>query len=770
MKLKKTIVFLIPIIIIILAFIILIPGTGNNNKKVNMNYKSVRRELYDNLYRNGGIIIYAVSNPVYANNYLTAAEKIQQRFNWAKLKIKPDTSITGIELKSDNLIIIGTIHTNKILRKIDKYLPVKFTGKEFFFNGKSFNQKDAVVNLFYFNPFNKNKLCYIISGNNNRYVSGENYLRSIGDVRIIENGKCSEMGFFKTNSNGRWVIDKNRVWDFSGEKKVYNNYKDFRYIVYSKKINQTLTHKINIKNEKLLDSLKIFFNDRINVPKINYYIYNNFEDKGLISGNTELSNYNIKDTSVSTVINSWINGNDFFKTAELILRLNLGKPNHKFIETGLSLYFSDHWRRKGYKFWAALLYKAGDIPSLQKMMNNKKLNYISSLISEPLAASFVSYLIKNYGEKNFINNYIKWNPDESKLIKLNSGWKKYLAKLLETYKDSIKRYEANFPDEIPKFQKGFCFAHEGYDIYNGYLSHDAVQSILKIKKLGANSFSITPFTSMRDAQKPVPLRFWEFAGAENDESLIFLSHLAKKLNMNVILKPQIYLGRNGWPGDIKMNNKNDWNKFFHYYFNWIEHYAMLAEMYRIPLLCIGNELAGATIGHEKDWVNMIGKIRKLYDGKLVYGANWSGEFEQVTFWKYMDYIGISEYFPLSEKNDPTNEQLYNGAKEAMKKIYSVEKKYNKPVIFTEVGFRSTGEPWKTAVEKGTRNKVNLQNQKRCYEELFKAAFGRKWLAGMYWWKWPSYLSYGGSPENTHYTPNNKPAEGIVKKWYTKSWK
>ncbi len=769
MNFKKTILIFIPIVLVALIFVILISGTSKKKTRKPGNYESVKRELYDNLYRNGGLIIYAASNPEYTSKYLLAAEKIQKRFIWAKLKIESDTQATGNELKSDNLIIIGTIKSNKILGKMDKHLPVKFSSKGFSFNGKSFSKKDAVVNLFYFNPYNKNKLCYIISGNNDKYVSGEEYLRAIGDIRIMENGLCSEIGFFKISTSGNWVIDKNRVWDFSSEKKVYNNYKDFKYIVYSKKIKQDLVNKINYTNEKLLDNLKRFFSGKLVIPKINYYIYDNFEDKGLISGYTQLSNYNAKDTSVSVVVNNWIKGDDFSKTAELILRLNLGEPEHKFLENGLSVYFSNNWRRKGYKFWAEFIYNAKDIPSLNEMMNNKDLNFISYLISEPLAAGFVSFLIKKYGKEKFIKNYIKWNFNKSEITILEAGWKKYLGSFSEIYSDSLNRYKESFPNNIPQFQKGFCFAHEGYDIYNGYLSRDAVASIKKIKRLGANSFSITPFTSMRDAQKPVPLRFWEFAGAENDESLIFLSHLAKELNMNAVLKPQIYLGRNGWPGDIKMKNRKDWRKFFYYYFNWIEHYTMLAEMYKIPILCIGNELADATVGHEKEWIKMIKKIRKLYDGKLVYGANWSREFEQVTFWKYLDYMGISEYFPLSDKNNPTDEQLYKGAKTAMEKIQSVERKYNKPVIFTEVGFRSTGEPWKTALEKGTRNEVNLLSQRRCYRALFKAAYGQKWLAGMYWWKWPSYLSYGGSPENIHYTPNNKPAEKVVKKWYSKNW-
>ncbi len=318
---------------------------------------------------------------------------------------------------------------------------------------------------------------------------------------------------------------------------------------------------------------------------------------------------------------------------------------------------------------------------------------------------------------------------------------------------------------VPAFQKGFCFAHVGYQIYNGYLSREAYQSVLKMKVLGANSFSITPFTSMRNASEPEPLRFWEFPGAENDESVIFLAHTACDLNMYAMLKPHIYLGRSGWPGDIKMSDPDDWKLFFKDYYDWISHYAMIAEMYRIPILCIGNELAAATVGHEKEWIDMVKKIRSFYDGKITYGPNWSGEFEKLTFWKYFDFIGLSEYYPLSEKENPTDSDLKNGAEDIMKRIGAVSEKYNKKIIFTEVGFRDSGRPWKTASEGSGRDSVNYRNQARCYEALFEAAHNKSWLAGMYWWKWPSYLSYGSETSRALYTPDNRPAERVVNKWY-----
>ncbi|MCH7974458.1 MAG: hypothetical protein IH949_11355 [Bacteroidetes bacterium] len=218
-----------------------------------------------------------------------------------------------------------------------------------------------------------------------------------------------------------------------------------------------------------------------------------------------------------------------------------------------------------------------------------------------------------------------------------------------------------------------------------------------------------------------------------------------------------------------MQNEKDWELFFDNYKKWIMHYAVIAEMYKIPILCIGNELVKTTITHNDQWLELINKIRGIYSGKLTYGANWGEEFEKIKFWDKLDYIGISEYYPLSKKENPSDKELFDGANRIIAKITEVQKKFNKPVIFTEVGFRSSQYPWMTSHEKETRKSINLQNQARSYRAVLKTAYGKKWLVGMYWWKWPSYLSDGGDPQNDLYTPHNKPAEDVLKQWYSIKW-
>jgi hypothetical protein len=62
--------------------------------------------------------------------------------------------------------------------------------------------------------------------------------------------------------------------------------------------------------------------------------------------------------------------------------------------------------------------------------------------------------------------------------------------------------------------------------------------------------------------------------------------------------------------------------------------------------------------------------------------------------------------------------------------------------------------------------LNLQAQVNSYEGLFRAVWNQPWFAGGFIWKWyPEPVHYTGTYKNSDYTPQNKPAEEIILKWY-----
>ncbi|SNC66667.1 hypothetical protein SAMN06265337_1688 [Hymenobacter gelipurpurascens] len=260
---------------------------------------------------------------------------------------------------------------------------------------------------------------------------------------------------------------------------------------------------------------------------------------------------------------------------------------------------------------------------------------------------------------------------------------------------------------------------------------------------------------------------------EADAGLIYTAQQARKSGISTLLKPHLWLRNGGtWPGDINMTSPTNWQAWFTSYSTFILHYAQLAEAQKMEALCIGTELAHASVGHEKEWRALIKQIRRVYHGPLTYAANWSGEFEQIKFWDALDFIGIQAYFPLSKTTSPEKATLLAAWQEPLRRIEAVQKRYKKPVVFTEVGYKTTPdaaiEPWAWPDRMAVVTSIDEETQRVCYEALFETFWKRPWLRGMFIWKWyPGLQPDGPARRHLDFTPQHKPAERVLADWYSK---
>lgn len=289
----------------------------------------------------------------------------------------------------------------------------------------------------------------------------------------------------------------------------------------------------------------------------------------------------------------------------------------------------------------------------------------------------------------------------------------------------------------------------------------------------------TPFGWQRDIDSPgLALATEGVYWGETDEGLITTTQLAQQLGIQTLLKPHIWLTQpqgGKWRTDIKMKSEADWQTWFANYRRFILHYARLAKQQNIPILCIGTELQTTAVEREQDWRQLIAEIRRVYPGKLTYAANWYEAFEQIQFWDALDFIGIQAYFPLTSKTNPSVAELKQGWQRYGDAIATIHRSYQKPVIFTEIGYRSTSDaaiqPWKwpdTSEINPSKlsTQAGLQTQANCYEAFFQSIWQQDWLAGVYWWKWLPSLEAKQDQLGAGFSPQNKPAEQILQKWYS----
>ena len=378
-------------------------------------------------------------------------------------------------------------------------------------------------------------------------------------------------------------------------------------------------------------------------------------------------------------------------------------------------------------------------PSLAELADDERFLAESPFVTDALSASFARFV----GDREF------------DIARLERGWSRSLV---------TKAALESSLSPPSSFQRGVTYAHMGYQIYNGYLSERSDDSLSKLEVLGIDAVAVVPYAFMQDPNNIVPLDVPTRAGSETDEDVIHAIRRAQALSMTVMVKPQIWV-RRGWPGDIDPESDADEERFFREYRHWIRHYALMAEAYDVPLLAIGTELENLTKGHRARWESIVEDIRCVYGGKLVYAANWGDEVENVDFWDLLDYIGVDFYYPLSFEDRPSDEDLMKGFESALDQIRKLHERYQKPVLLTEIGYASTKSPWKRPHASDKVRELAPEDQARAYAIAFRALEDETdWIHGMYWWKWPTNLDRGG-PEHRGFSPNRKPAEEVIRRWY-----
>lgn len=317
-----------------------------------------------------------------------------------------------------------------------------------------------------------------------------------------------------------------------------------------------------------------------------------------------------------------------------------------------------------------------------------------------------------------------------------------------------------FPEsEMPVWTqklKGVCWVGSRNPLAGG--------EFLALKSTGANAISQTPFGWQQSTDSP-DIR-WEIEGdrqwwGESGKGIQVTLDSANSHQISSMLKPHIWV-RGSWPGEIEMKSEEEWQLWFESYRDFILDYARLADRLSIPYLCIGTELEKAS-GREQDWRKLIAAVRKVYSGKLVYAANFT-EFEQIQFWDALDFIGIQAYFPLSEKEKPSLAQMNQAWKSHVKEIESVVKNFQKPVIFTEIGYCNTHdaakEPWVWPNER-IEAQITEEIQALCYQSFFESVWGKTWMAGAYFWKW--YPE--GKRRDPDFSPQGLKAEAVMTRYF-----
>ncbi|HEK86184.1 MAG TPA: hypothetical protein ENO29_07530 [Candidatus Aminicenantes bacterium] len=308
------------------------------------------------------------------------------------------------------------------------------------------------------------------------------------------------------------------------------------------------------------------------------------------------------------------------------------------------------------------------------------------------------------------------------------------------------------------FEKGISFTGYSREAYFGW---PAEQSLQNLRKTNARWISLL----VTGYQDNINSTYIDYKGINtpSDDSLTHIISYAHQLGLKVMLKPHVDLlnDPDHWRGQIGMNfDEALWSQWFNSYREFILHSALLAASNGVEQFCLGCEL-DKTVSRVEDWRQLIAAVREVFPGLLVYADDQlESHPEAITFWDALDFIGQDLYPTLSSKLQPSVSELCLGWNRLLLKIKALSDKWGKPVLITEIGFRSVQGGAQNPWDWQKTGPVDLVVQRKCYEAALRMVAGRVYLAGMFWWQWLPDPDIGG-PKDTGYTPHGKPAEKVL---------
>jgi len=315
--------------------------------------------------------------------------------------------------------------------------------------------------------------------------------------------------------------------------------------------------------------------------------------------------------------------------------------------------------------------------------------------------------------------------------------------------------------EKPVFQKGMSYLARSSEAFS---TPDSDESLALLRKTNTEWVAICFFWYQSNISS-----YDIHADPERtptNESVAHAIDQAHDLGMKVMMKPMIdpleteeELPWPVWRGEILPSDK-----WFESYASFINYFASFAEQHDVDLFCVGCELSGTTQA-KQHWENIISGVRERYSGPITYAADLS-DYQRIEWWSSLDYVGIDAYFPLTIlRYDPTFDELKNTWVSYANDLENWHSTIGKPVIFTEIGYRSGNG---TNIAPGNywmEMPVDLQEQVNCYEAAFQTLWNKNWFYGFYWWNWETDPNAGG-PSDADYTPQNKPAQDVITNWYS----
>jgi hypothetical protein len=297
---------------------------------------------------------------------------------------------------------------------------------------------------------------------------------------------------------------------------------------------------------------------------------------------------------------------------------------------------------------------------------------------------------------------------------------------------------------------------------------DAINAFLaRIKQTGAHSLTVPLFgcqsTITSSDVGSCDLMAERFRGngvmdllAGSRDKAEHIAQLAIQAGFQTTFLPIVATPQWDWRGTFAPTDVAGW---FKSYETWIKGVAADANSLGMKELIVGSEFS-ILYQYSAQWTQLLSDMHQVFTGPLIVTVNW-GQLDG-GFWDQADAIGVSEYYPLSTSNSPTQNDLNKGAEAVKSTILAAGKKYKRPIYLTEVGFPSTVAAAKVPWTALSTDAIDYSLQAECFQAFSNAWSGETALARMAVW---ATGDDSGPDYDYSYEILGKPAEDVMKNFF-----
>lgn len=306
----------------------------------------------------------------------------------------------------------------------------------------------------------------------------------------------------------------------------------------------------------------------------------------------------------------------------------------------------------------------------------------------------------------------------------------------------------------------------------GYGSEAYARTLDECVRAGATWVAITPFGRVADLTGRGVDPSFEQPFVKNREDVKRGIAMAHARGLSVMLVPHLWVESGEWRAKIDPPTDAAWEVWTKSYGAFVRGWAEVAEASHVELFSAGVELRSwVTTTHAPSFVALVRELRGVYKGPITYSANWD-DVEHTVVLGELDVIGVNAFYPLAEKDGAPFETLLEGGKRVQAKVRALADLWQKPILFTEIGYTTRRDPavrpweWPDSM-KDVR--VDEVAQADAYRALVAPLLDEPRFMGFFVWRVYADPDDVSQEAEWGFSPRGKLAELVVRDAFAASW-